>query len=187
MAGYTQIFLDIKNRLESANPYFPYPTSFVPSATGKFVYIWQYEMPEAMLEGKWAGVQTPCVFVEFLDSDIQQYSNGTIVEVLTIKIHIVDKFVNSIDGLVNFDQNLRIFDFRDWVYQMLGMFNPTNCGVMTIQTNGAPKRNKSIVEAVQTYKVLYCNTLLDQPINGEEMNEATGLNLTVTLTETTSP
>lgn len=186
MSGTSQIFLDIKNRLEAVNPYFPYPKTFVPSKTGKFVYMWNKSMKN-LKDGKWAGVTPPLIFIEQSDIIIEQYGNGTIVQDMTLKLHIIDKFFNSTDGLVNFDQDLRIFDFKDWVFQMLQMFPPTNCGVMLLTRETPPNDHDMLVEYVQEWRLKFSNTLVDQPINGQEMKDTTTLDSTIIIDKTTNP
>lgn len=180
MSGTSQIFLDIKNRLEDVNPYFSRPTQF--SKTNKFVYIWN-DSVSRLREGKYAGLQPPYIFIELLPFETPQYGNGNQIYQLTIRIHIVHKFFNANDNVVNFDQDLEIYEIKDWVYSMLNMFQPTNCGVMMRLRETPPDNHDMLVEYIQEYGVLYTDSLLDQPLNGGQMDVNTGLDNTMTITQ----
>lgn len=186
VSGTAQIFLDIKNRLEAVSPYFPYPSTFVPTKTGKFVYMWNDSI-KRMKAGRWAGLTPPLIFIELIRMKPQQFGNGIIVHAITVRVHTIDKFFNSTDGLVNFDQDLRIFEFKDWVYQMLQMFVPTNCGVMTLSDEKPPEQHTDVVEYTQDFDFLFTNSLVDQPINSIPMNDTTTLDPTISLVKSTNP
>lgn len=181
-----QIFLDIKNRLEDPAPYFKYPDSMNVTKTGKFVYMWN-DSVNRLRKGKWAGVTPMLVFIELLTIDVGQYSNGVREFPMTLRMHILDKFFNSTDDLVNFDQDLRIFEFKDWVFKMLEMFKPTKCGVMTLSREEPPRQHDMIVEYIQEYKFIYVNSLVDQPIDSIEMLDTTTLDDTIIIDKTTNP
>lgn len=184
-SGTSQIFLDIKNRLEAANPAFVYPASFVPSKTGKFVYLFNAQT-DKLKKGRYAGLQPPLIFIELKKViECQQYGNGDQVLRLIIRIHIVHKFFNAIDGIVNFDQDLPIYEFKDWVYKMLQMFQPTNCGNMVRINEEPDSSHDMLVEYIQDYSLLYTDSLVDQPIDGLQINDTTDLLATITIaTET---
>lgn len=183
MSATGQIFIDIKNRLETT----PFPIALPPrtvlSKTGKFVYMWNNTV-KRLKAGSYAGIQPPFVFIEFKRSDVEQYSNSDQVLSMTIIVHIVHKFINSTDGKVLFDQDLDILDFKDWVYQMLNLFVPTNCGQMLRVEEEMDNDHEIMVDYKQYYKVKFTDSLQDQPIGGSVIPNAPPpvINPTMTIT-----
>lgn len=180
-SGTSQILLDIKNRLEADPPAFAYPSSFVPSKTKKFVWLWN-DTVRRMRDGKYAMIQLPAIFLEIRKPmGIDQYGNGTQVMRMVVRVHIVHKFLNANDNIVVFDQDLPIYEFKDWVYQMLQMFQPTKCGNMVRISEEPDFDHDMLVEYIQDYELRFSDVLLDQPIGALEMDDTTTLEDTITI------
>lgn len=164
-----QIFLDIKNRLEGASPYFPYPATFKPSKTGNFVFKWNDSI-KRMKEGKYYGLNIPLIFIDMQVVQVDQFGNGCRRRKMSFKVHCCHRFTNSTDGKVSFDQDLDIYYLRDWVFQMLEMFNPTQCGVMTLVDEPGEESHDMITDYIMEFSCLHTDSLVDQPINGQVIN-----------------
>lgn len=179
-----QIILDIKNRLESNPPYFDYPASMNVSKTGKFVFMWNNTV-QRMREGKYAGLHPGAVF--FLEVvkplPVDQLGNGVRDIKFNIRVHCVHKFVNANDNLVWGDQDLAIFEQRDWAFKMLEMFQPSGCGVMTLESEEPDTDHDMIVDHIMEFSMKRIDTLVDQPINGLTITPTPALNPSMVITD----
>jgi|ERR1700751_1003903 len=160
-----QIFIDIKTRLEGAAPYFPYPATLKPSKTGNFVFKWN-DSVKKMKEGKYFGLNLPLIFIDMQVTQVDQLGNGCRQRKMSFKIHCCHRFYNATDGLVKFDQDLDIYYFRDWIFQMLEMFKPAQCGVLTLVDEPGEESHDMITDYILEFSCLHTDSLVDQPING---------------------
>lgn len=76
-------------------------------------------------DGKGFPFNTPAVFLELPPQEYQPLASGSGIVDLTLRIHLVDRQLDSGDGL--FDQNLEVYSYRDLIKANMVLFQPMYC------------------------------------------------------------
>lgn len=111
MAGIAQVYSSIISQIKSSTDF-------------KFVHIWNNQLQQ-LEDGDTYAFPFPCAFVEILPPTGFQIGQGYNVSDLTVRIHIGHEEYDAGNG--NFEENVNVFTYRDYVINALTSFQPYNC------------------------------------------------------------
>jgi len=142
------------------------PTPFFVGAGGvqlvPFIGAWNNQLKQWQ-QGKLYDVQKPAIFIEFVTNEIIVLGQGIeSFDPLDIKVHIIDDMLDAGDGTQ--EQNLRIFDFKQQVYQLLKKFEPTGCTTLFRLSETQDYDHDNLYHYIQTYRTSYIDSAMQLPV-----------------------
>lgn len=134
----------------------------------QFVHIYNNQFSQITDEGRDNfSFPFPCAFVEIVaPNEIQQLGNGAqLYEGVIVRIHIGDDYYNNYtDG--SQDENLRIFDLRQSVYDALQKFTPDKCVTFVRVEESQDFDHTNVYHYIQDYKTNYVDISRVEPVGG---------------------
>lgn len=133
-----------------------------------YVHVYNNQFSQITDEGRESySFPFPCAFVEIVTpSEISQLGNGVqMYEDVIVRIHIGDDYYNNhTDG--SQDENLRIFDLRQKVYEALQKFTPDKCVTFVRVEETQDFDHTNVYHFVQDYKTNYIDHSMSEPVGG---------------------
>lgn len=118
MAGIAQVYSSIISQIKTN-------TAF------KFVHIWNNQLQQ-LEDGDTYSFPFPNTFVEIVPPTGFQVGQGYNVSDLVIRIHIGHEEYDAGNG--NFEENVNVFTYRDYIINLLTSFKPNNCSHLQKQS-----------------------------------------------------
>jgi hypothetical protein len=171
--GLKQLFIDIKNKILAQ-------VDNNGNQVIKFCQVWNNQV-EWEMQGKMYDYIKPACFVEFeAPQQLQQLGTGEqIYDELIVRIHIVHDFFNATDSDSLLEQDLTIFDLKQWVFIALQKFQPNMAATMVRVSESQQYDHNQLYHYIQEYKTNLIDTTMAEPVNGITKQPPTDLQLTV--------
>lgn len=177
-----QIFLDIQTALQNNPPVYALPSGVTLDANG-CVFLYNHQL-EDLEKGERPEFPQVSFFVEFINPIVyKQGGNGVQFAYFKTRIYIVHHFYLATDGLDGGqgDQDLTIFDLKQWVYITLQQFSPTNTGEMVRTSEAVDYSHDNANVYAMEFDCVFEDIAADAPIGGIPMTPAPTLNPTMTI------
>lgn len=117
--------------------------------------------------------ELPAIFIAFDTSSITQLGNGVqLYDPLDFEVHILDWQIDAENG--TFEQNLRIFDLKQKVYQCLQKFQPgftdeeDPAGSCIRISEQEDNNHNGVYHFIQKYRTTFVDNSMAEPVGGVE-------------------
>lgn len=154
----------------------------------KHIAVYNEQTRKAFLpeENKTYSFADPACFVEIQNQNAVQLGNGgKLYPNLTVIFHLAHRQEDAGDGTL--DQNLDVLDLKDDLWLWLQKFQPANAHPFGLGEDTEDVNHNNMYIYKQAYKTNYTVLSRIEPLNGVTKSPPTGLEIDVTIQDSTNP